>query len=62
MERLSILSLNERETDARLVEMMNLEQKRKEELERQVQAIRNRRELSRLEKMLRRSHDPELRR
>jgi len=61
MERL-ITSLNERETDARLVEMMNLEQKRKVELEKQVEAVRNRRELSRLEKMLRRSHDPELRR
>jgi hypothetical protein len=54
--------MNERETNARLVELMDHEQKRKEELERQVQAVRNRRELSRLEKLMRRTHDPELRR
>jgi hypothetical protein len=56
------LSLADRERDARLVELMDQDYKRKVELEEKVQAIRNRRELSRLEKVLRRSNDPENRR
>jgi hypothetical protein len=53
------LSLDEREQNARLREMMDLEARRKVELEEKVQAVRNRRELSRLEKLMRRSNDPE---
>ena len=56
------MSLEEREQNYRLRKLMDLEEKQKLELEEQVQAVRNRRELSRLEKLLRRSHNPELRR